>query len=196
VPATGKPKLLAGDADPLEVLRGGDHLPHQRSVLVLHLLALHQGAPCLGGAVGELVADRLQLTEVEHPRGGGNRFETVGHPGVTEGLAEERTELRLQARDLAAQLEPRLALVASDPEPGELLAFQQSRHPGNCRSGGPQGRGGHPESLLDGDLRHPLDLHRGDREATGTALDSVALGGGTEEEADRPLLVGDRQRPR
>lgn len=128
VTATGQAKILTGDADPLEVLRSGDHLPHQLAVLVLDLLSLHQSSPGFGDPVGKLVAERLQLTEVEEPGRGRDGFDPMRHLGVAERLAEKRGQLRLETADLAAQLDPRTTLVDPDPELGELLAFQQSGH--------------------------------------------------------------------
>lgn len=121
-------EVLARDLNPLEVLRSGEHLLDQLAVLVLQPPPLDQRPPRLGDALGEPIAQCLQLTEVENPRHRGSGTDPVRDLRVSEGLAEERSQLRLEAADLAAQLESRLALVNSNPEPGELLVSQQSGH--------------------------------------------------------------------
>lgn len=121
MPAAVEAEVFAGDADPLEVLRGGEHPLDQLPVLVLDPPPLDQRPAGLGGAVGELVAQRLQLAEVEQPRLCGERLDAVGHLGVAEGLAEQACELRLELGDLPAQLPPCPALVDGEVEPAELL---------------------------------------------------------------------------
>jgi hypothetical protein len=121
VAAAVKTEVLAGDAHPLEVLRGGEHPPDQRPVLVLDPAPLDQRLPCIGDAVGEPVAQRLQLPEIEQPRRGDGRLDAVRHLGVAEGLAEESGQLRLELGDLPAQLRPRPALVDREVEPAEPL---------------------------------------------------------------------------
>ena len=129
VTAAFEAEVLAGHLDPLEVLGRGEHPLDQFAVLGLDLLPLHQGAPGLGDPVGQVVANRLQVTEIENPRRCGDGFDPMRDRSVTEGLAEERGQLRLETADLATQLEPRVALVDPDPELGELLTLQQSGHP-------------------------------------------------------------------
>ena len=128
VPAPGQAQVVAGDADPLEVLWRREHPADELAVVILDPLAIGQRPAGLGDPVGEAVANRLQLPEVEDPRRGGDRVDPVGDLGVAEGLAEERRQLRLETRDLPPQLEPRLALVDAGTEPGELIEFQQSGH--------------------------------------------------------------------
>jgi len=128
VAAAVQAEVFAGDADPLVVLGGGEHLPDELVVLVLDPLPLHQRLPRLGSAVGEAVADRLQLAEVEHPRRGGDGLDAVRDLGVAEALADEAGQLRLEPADLATQLQPRVALVDGDVQPVESPSFQQSRH--------------------------------------------------------------------
>jgi hypothetical protein len=132
VPAAFEAEVLAGDAHPLEVLRGSKHPLDQLAVLVLDPPLLNQRPPRLGDALGKAIANRLQLAEVEDPRRYRNRVDPMRDLGVTEGLAEERGQLRLEAADLAPQLEPRLALVDSSPEPGELLVSQCNGHLQKC----------------------------------------------------------------
>jgi len=128
VPATGKPEVFPRHADPLEILRGGEHPLDQLPVLVLQPPSLDQRLPRLGDAIGEPVANRLQLAEVEDPRFGGDGGDAVGDLGVTEGFTEDSGQLSLQARDLPAQLLPRPALVDDDVQPTEFLLSEQSRH--------------------------------------------------------------------
>lgn len=128
MPAARESHVFPGDADPLEVPRRGEHLAHQLAVALLDPLPLGDLEPRLGNAVGEAVADRLQLTEVEDPRRRRDGVDPVGDLGVAEGLGEEARQLGLQAGDLAAQLPARLALVRRRREPGELLSFQQNGH--------------------------------------------------------------------
>jgi hypothetical protein len=139
VAATGLADVGTGDPDPLELLRGLEHFPQQLAVGGLHLLALDHGAAGLADALGETVANRLQLAEVEHPRGARDSLDAMRDGGVAEGLADDRGKLRLEAADLAAQLEPRFTLVDPDPEPGELLSelhsIQQSGHLKECKPG-------------------------------------------------------------
>lgn len=118
----------AGDPHPLEFLGRLQQCSQQFAVVGLERLALGQGRACLGNPLRQPVANRLQLAEVEHPRGGGNRLDPMRDRRVAEGLAEDFRQLRLEATDLAAQLEPRPTLVDPDPEPGELLSIQQCRH--------------------------------------------------------------------
>jgi hypothetical protein len=128
VPAAVEAEVFPGDADPLEVLRRLEHLPHQVAVVLLDPLPLFQGQPRLGHPAGEAVANRLQLAEVEHPGRGRHGVDPVGDLGMAERLREEVGKLRLEAGDLPAQLQPRVALVDPEREPGELLSFQQSGH--------------------------------------------------------------------
>jgi len=128
-PAAGLADVGAADAQPLELHRRIEHFLQQLTVLGLELRTLVQDRAGFGDAVGKAIANHLQLPEVEHP-GNGVTLDAMRDLDVAEALAEERGQLRLQARDLAAQLEPSPALVDSAPEPGELLTFQQSGHQG------------------------------------------------------------------
>jgi len=111
VAAAVKAEVLAGDANPLEVLGRGEHPLDQLPVAILDPPALDQRLPRLGRPGGEIVAHRLELAEVEHPWPGAKRLDPVRHLGVAERLAEERCQLGLEAGDLRAKLQPRLALV-------------------------------------------------------------------------------------
>ena len=127
-----KAKVLPGDPDPLEVLRSSEHLLDQLAVLVLDLAPLHQGLPCLGIPLGEAIAHRLQLTEVENPWRRSEGTDAVGNLRVAESLSEELAQLSFETADLAAQLQTRLPLVDPGAEPDELIAFQQSGHLQKC----------------------------------------------------------------
>jgi len=127
VAAAGKTEVLTRDPHPLEVPGCGDHLLDQLLVLRLEPGALGKGRVRLTDPLGQPVANRLQLTEVENARSRGNRFDAMRQLGMAEGLAEEAGQLRLEAADLTAQLEPRPALVDLDLEPGEIVS-QQSGH--------------------------------------------------------------------
>lgn len=130
VTAAFEAEVLPGNLDPLEVLGRREHPLDQFAVFGLDPLSLHQGATGLGDSVGQLIANCLQLTKVEDPRCRGDRVDSMRDRGAAESLTEERSQLRLETANLAAQLESRRALVDPDPELVELLAFQQSGHPG------------------------------------------------------------------
>jgi hypothetical protein len=122
----------AADPHPLELGRRIEHFLQQLTVLILDQHSIAKSGAGFGDAVGETIANGLQLPEVKYPWNGRTSvtLNAMRDLGVAEGFAEERGQLRLQARDLTAQLEPSLALVDSAPEPGELLTFQQSGHQG------------------------------------------------------------------
>lgn len=128
VTAAVQAEVLPGDANPLEVLRCGEHLLNELAVFVLDPPALHQGTPRFSHAIGEPVSNRLQLPQVENPRRGGDGLDAMRNLRVAETLADETGELRLEASDLPAQLQPRLALVNCNTQPVEFPLFQQSRH--------------------------------------------------------------------
>lgn len=128
MPAAVQAEVFAGDADPLEVLGGGEHPLYELVVFVLDPLSLHQSAPRLRHAIGEPVPNHLELTQAEHPRRGGKGVDAMRDPGVAEPLADESGELRLEPGDLSPQLQPGLALVDRNTRSVELPLSQQSRH--------------------------------------------------------------------
>jgi hypothetical protein len=132
VAAALEAEVLPGDPNPLEVLRSGKHSFDQLAVLVLDLAALHQSPPCLGNPLGEAIAYRLQLTEVENPWRRGEGTDAVGNFRMAKSLSEQLAQLSFEAADLAPQLQARLALIDPDAEPDELIAFQQSGHLQKC----------------------------------------------------------------
>ena len=121
VTAAVQAQVLSGDLHPLEVLRGGQHPFDQLAVLVLHPLSLDKGGTRLGDTVGKAVANNLELAQVQDPGSGGERIDPVRYLGMAEGLAEEPAELGFEPGDLAAQLEPCLALVDLDARSVERL---------------------------------------------------------------------------
>lgn len=125
--AAGLTDVGAGDPHPLELLGRVQQCSQQFAVVGLERLALRQGRARLGDPLSQPVAHRLQLAEVKHPGSGGNSLDPMRNRRVAEGLTKDFRQLRLEAANLAAQLEPRPTLVDSDPEPGEILS-QQSGH--------------------------------------------------------------------
>ena len=175
--------------------RGGEHLLDQLAVLVLDPLALHQGTPGLGNPVGECVADRLQLTEVEYPWRRSDGVDPVRDLGMAEGLAEERRQLRLETADLAAQLAPRPALV----DPGR----RTRRSPDVSAERASREIVGQADSKVEAAIHSASSTAICGTPLTWTAAMArrlvprstrVPLAGGAEEKGDRSLLVGDRQR--
>ncbi len=128
MPAAVQTEVFAGDADPLEVLGGGEHPLDKLVVFVLDPPSFHQGLARLGYAIGEPVPNRLKLTEIEHPRRGRDGLDAVRNLRVAKPLADETGALRLEPTDLLSQLQPRLALVDRNTQPIELPLFKQSRH--------------------------------------------------------------------
>jgi len=114
VAAAVQPQVLPGDLHPLEVLRGGQHPFDQLAVLVLDAAALDQGGSRLCDAIGQGVADLLELSEIEDAGRAGDGIDPVRNLGVAEGLGEESGELGLEPGDLLAQLKPGFALVDRD----------------------------------------------------------------------------------
>lgn len=129
--AAVQPQVLPGDLHPLEILGSGQHPFDQLAVLVLDSRPLDESGARLGNAIGEAVANHLQLTQVQHPGGGRNRVDPVRNLGVAESLAEEPTELGLQPGNLAAQLESCLALVDRDAKSRKRL-IEKTRHLRKC----------------------------------------------------------------
>jgi hypothetical protein len=68
VAATRLAEVVARDAQPLEVLGTGEHPLEQLVVAGLELGPLTQRLACVLDSIGQGVANRLQLTEVECSR--------------------------------------------------------------------------------------------------------------------------------
>jgi hypothetical protein len=113
----------AGDADPLELCRRGEHLAQQLAVAGLHPGSLGQRQAGLGDPLGQFVAQPLQLAEIENAGLGGEPGYAVFDPHPAERLGEEGGQLALEAADLAPQLETRRPLVGIDVD--EEVSFQQ-----------------------------------------------------------------------
>ena len=133
--------------------------------------ALGEGQARLGDPLGELVAQPLELAEVEDPRLAPTAATAVVDLDPAEGLGEEAGELALEAADLPPQLDAGEALVDLDVQPVRLSLSSRSgigltpsvdhrtaplasaetvkRLGGSCER-----RRRHPERLVDGDLRH------------------------------------------
>jgi hypothetical protein len=120
----------AADADPLEATGLIEHFAQQLTVAGLQLSAVGQRRASFGDALGEPVANGLQLAQIEHPRCGRNSLDLMRDLRVAERLTKEAGQLRLESRDLAAQLEPRLALIDFNPKPSEIFSFKQNGHQG------------------------------------------------------------------
>jgi hypothetical protein len=126
--AARQAELVAADPDPLEVRRRGDHFAHQLLVGGLEVGALAQGPASVGDPLGQLVAQPLQLTEVEDARLWRHRGDAVLDRGMAEGGGEEAGELPLEPADLASQLDPGGALVDLDGRRPKALGSQQIWH--------------------------------------------------------------------
>ena len=105
--------------------------------------ALEGRAAGLGHAVGELVADPLEVTQAQGPGCGSGH----AHAGVDldprEALGEKPGELMLEAPDLAAQLGSRKSLVAIDAERKGCVSDEQIRHNPKPQFNSPPGRADH-----------------------------------------------------
>ncbi len=134
----------AGDLHPLEIGGSGQHSPQQLTVVGLDPGPPRQADPRLGDPVGELVAQPLQLPEVENSRLPGGRRDPVIELDPAEGLGEEGRELALEPAHLAAQLVPSQALVNPDFEGIEAVSLEQIRHLPHteCNSSPSAGKGG------------------------------------------------------
>ena len=77
----------------------------------LDLVALTQGKPRVGNPLGEVVAQTLQLAEVEEARLARDRIDPVADLDPSEALGEEAGELTLEMTDLPPQLSASETLV-------------------------------------------------------------------------------------
>lgn len=119
--------VLAGDAHPLVLGGSGEHAAEQLPVARLQPGLAAQRVARLGDPPGEAVAHPLQLSQVGDVRDA-RRPDAGRDRQPREGLRREPQQLPLEAADLAAQLGPREALVASDQQRVPLLSFEQIRH--------------------------------------------------------------------
>jgi len=121
-------EVVAAHPDPLEVRGRGQHLPQQLAIGGLGPGALAQRQARLGNAVGERVAQSLQLAQVEHPWLDRDRGDAMLDHDPAEALGQERGELTLEPADLASQLGPGQALVGLDVECHRALSCEQIGH--------------------------------------------------------------------
>lgn len=120
--------VAAGDFHPLEVSGRRQHLAQQLAVAGLNPRPLMQGEAGVGDPLRQLVAQALQLAQVEDPRLRRDRGDAVGNLDTAEGLGEKVGELALEVTDLAPQLNAGEALVDFDAEPHRAVSFEQIRH--------------------------------------------------------------------
>lgn len=146
VAATGFADVGAGDPHPLVIGRCLEHLLEQIAIAGLQFVLTPQGLVRRGDAIGEGVANALQVLQACHPRcvRGGWHLGVDGETG--KGLRREAHELVLEATDLAPQLGAGEALVAPHPKHRERVSIEQLRHGPEieCRSrcqGGKRGTG-------------------------------------------------------
>jgi len=91
--------------------------PEQLTVARLELSPRRERLSCLGDAIGEIVADPLEVAEVEDPRRRRRARDLAVDLDPGKGLGGKAPELALEARNLAAQLGARGALVGTDALP-------------------------------------------------------------------------------
>jgi hypothetical protein len=134
--ATGLADVGAGDHHPPVPSRVLEHLLQQLAVGSLDLGPPAELDASAGDAVGELVAQLLELAEVEQARGRMARRKPVLDFDPAEGLADEAPQLALQAADLTPQLAASESLVTPDGEGIASLSRHQILHrpPAECRS--------------------------------------------------------------
>jgi hypothetical protein len=128
VPAAGQPELVAADPDPLEVRRRGQHRLQQLGVAALDGGATIEVAARLADPGRELVAQPLQLAEIEKARLGGDRGHAMGDHDPPEPLRQQPAQLALQARHLPPQLVPGAAFAGADLGRRQSLSCEQVRH--------------------------------------------------------------------
>jgi hypothetical protein len=137
VAAAGQAEVVAGDPQPLVLVRRGQHPLQQLLVAGLELALLSQGEAGVLDLHRERVADDLQLAEVERPRLTREGGHARANPQTREGLGGERPQLSFEAADLAPQLDPGEALLASCPQRTSPISFEQLGHTRpECRSPG------------------------------------------------------------
>jgi hypothetical protein len=128
VAAAGLAEVGTGDDRPRVALRSGDHLPQPLAVGGLEIGTGGETGARLRDPIGKLVAQALELTEVEDARLGGAGPDAVLDFHPAEALGEEASQLMLEASDLAAQLAPSQPLVDADVQCLETVSLQQFPH--------------------------------------------------------------------
>src|SRR3954464_13846771 len=112
--APGLADALIGDPDPPVLLGLEEHLLDAHAVLLLDVGAVAELAAGAAQALGQLVAQRLELGQREHPRAPA-RADRPLEPLAGPGRAEQLGELVLQARDLIQERAPGGPLVGRGP---------------------------------------------------------------------------------
>ncbi len=112
--ATWLADVGAGDLHPFEVGGRRQHPAQKLSIAGLDSGPLTERQPRLRDPIRELVAQPLQLPQVEHPRLARDRCNAVIDLDPAEGLAEKGGELPLEAANLAPQLGTSEALIDLD----------------------------------------------------------------------------------
>jgi hypothetical protein len=126
--AAGLADIGAGHLDPPEFRRRVEHLPQQLAVGGLHASPLGEGQTGVGDPLRELIAQPLQLTEVEHPRLRGESRDPMLDVDASKCLSEKGGQPALKPADLPAQLSPREALIDLDAKHTEAVSFEQIWH--------------------------------------------------------------------
>ena len=128
-------EIVARYAQPLEVLWAGEHPFQQLAVAGLELGSPPQGPARVLDPIGQGVANRLQLAQVERPglaRDGGH---VGGDFEPRESLGHQSGQLPLETTDLPPQLGAGEPLVAAYPQRTSRVSFEQIRHTQiECRS--------------------------------------------------------------
>jgi hypothetical protein len=124
VTTAGLADVGAGDSHPLVLGRRRQHPLEQLAIARLQLVLPDQGAPGLGNAIGERVANPLELLEPSHPRLGKASRDRGIERETWKGLGAEAGELMLETTDLATQLRAREALIASNSKRRERVSIE------------------------------------------------------------------------
>jgi hypothetical protein len=114
--AAGLADIRAGDPQPLELGRAVKHAIEQVAIPCLQLGPLGERHASVTDALGELVADPLELTEAEGARLKCGRDYGRVDLQARKGLGPHARELMLEPADLAAQVGAREALVTAGRE--------------------------------------------------------------------------------
>jgi hypothetical protein len=126
--AARQAEFVTGHLHPLEFSRGGQHRIQKLVSLALHHSAVGQGQARIGNPLGQLVAQALDLAEVEEARLGRDGGDPVADMDAAEALGDKAGQLPLQAPYLPPQLKPSKTLVDSGAKPREAVSFEQVGH--------------------------------------------------------------------
>jgi hypothetical protein len=104
--------------------------PRSAREIRIHLCSAGAASICSssGDPLGKGVAHPLELLEARDPRLGEASRHACVELQSRESLGPEAAKLVFEAADLAAQLDPREALIASHPKRAERLSFEQIWH--------------------------------------------------------------------